>query len=350
MFTSGWIGTGWAAIVKGKQFLTPGLKQRIKGTVILLTSVLIPATIVGHFFGLERALPYGMAILYSMMFARVVSNLQAAAIITVGAVLAALSTVVGKDPLGAAALIFVAALLQGVTNYRATGVLTLAPAMVIFFGPGPIHLNWDEAALWVVAGGTTGVVISRLLRIHTPPVTVGQDISIKHGLVLGTLGAILIFVAMKGHWQHGYWAPLTLMMALRPVPGQRMSSLEGRLTGTMIGGVIALVTFRYLPHDALLVLGIVGLCLTVAFMQGRNYLLQALAMTPTLLVLVTLGDTGHATDFALQRIVFTALGVAVAVPGVYFLRWWDDQGPIKLPFLPPAPTQTDDPAEAEPKS
>ncbi|MEV8181109.1 FUSC family protein [Specibacter sp. NPDC078692] len=121
---------------------------------------------------------------------------------------------------------------------------------------------------------------------------------------------------------HGYWVAVTVLMALRPLANQRRETLNGRLIGTFLGAVIALLAVLLLPFWGALI--VAGLCLffLIWYSAGGAYLMQAMVLTPMLLIFASLGDLERGLELTIERVIFTIVGIAAAVLLALLLRRW----------------------------
>ncbi|PCC24776.1 hypothetical protein CIK75_11420 [Glutamicibacter sp. BW78] len=291
-------------------------------TLKLLAAILIPSALVSVLAGTSASMGFGMAVGLGMAVTPVSRPRQIAALIVVGAVLGALASWAGATPWAIAALMFFSAVLFAIANQRSAGLLSLAPIMVILFGPGPIDLSWWSAALWILGGGLVGFFITRLLKFQAPTLPVDRRSAWEHGLAVGILCAGVMFWSLTYHVPHGYWIAVTVLMALRPLADQRRETLNGRLIGTFLGAIIALLAVLFLPLWAAVVVAVLCLFTLVWYTMGGAYLMQALSLTPMLLIFASLGDVDRGFELTIERVVFTVVGIAAAVLVALLLRRW----------------------------
>lgn len=292
-------------------------------TLKLLVAILIPSGIVSVLWGPSASMGFGLAVGLGMAVTPVSRPRQAALLVVLGAALGGLASLAGSTPWAVAVLIFISAILSAVTNQRSAGLLSLAPIIVILFGPGPIDLSWWSAVLWILAGGAAGALITRLLKFRAPIVPVDRRTAWEHGTAVGLLCAAVMFWSLSNGIPHGYWIAVTVLMALRPLPNQRRETLNGRLVGTFLGAVVALLAVLFLPLWGALVVAVLCLFLLIWYSMGGAYLMQMLALTPMLLIFASLGDTERGFELTVERVVFTAIGFAAAVLLAILLRRWE---------------------------
>ncbi|MBD8044151.1 FUSC family protein [Arthrobacter sp. Sa2BUA2] len=294
-------------------------------TFKLLVAILIPSAIVSVLGGASASMGFGLAVGLGMAVTPVSRPRQAAMLVALGAALGGLASLAGSSPWAISVLIFVSAILNAISNQRSAGLLSLAPIMVILIGPGPIDLSWWSAVLWILAGGATGALITRLLKFQAPVLPVDKRTAWEHGLAVGLVCAAVMFWSLANDIPHGYWIAVTVLMALRPLPDQRRETLNGRLIGTFLGAVVALLAVVFLPSWGALIVAVLCLFFLVWYSMGGAYLMQALALTPMLLIFASLGDIERGFELTVERVIFTAIGFAVAVLAALLLRHWESR-------------------------
>jgi len=292
-------------------------------TLKLIVAILIPSVIVSLLAGPSASMGFGLAMGLGMAVAPVSRPRQSAVLMIVGAALGALASWADSTPWAIAALMFLSAILFAIANQRSAGLLSLAPVLVILFGPGPIQLTWWAAALWILAGALTGAAITRLLKFQAPTMPVDRRSAWEHGIAVGLLSAGIMYWALAAGIPHGYWAAVTVVMALRPLAAQRRETISGRLIGTLLGAIIALLAVLLLPMWAALVIAVLGLFFLVWYSMGGSYLMQTLALTPMLLIFASLGDVDRGFELTVERVLFTVVGIAAAVVLALVLHSWE---------------------------
>ncbi|MET4147631.1 FUSC family protein [Arthrobacter sp. UYCo732] len=294
-------------------------------TFKLLVAILIPSAIVSVLGGPSASMGFGLAMGLGMAVTPVSRPPQAALLVVLGATLGGLASLAGSTPWAIAALMFISAVLFSVTNQRSAGLLSLTPVMVILFGPGPINLSWWSAALWILAGGVVGAFITRLLKFQAPTLPVEKRTAWEHGMAVGLLCAAVMFWSLSNDIPHGYWIAVTVLMALRPLPDQRRETLNGRLIGTLLGAAVALLAVLFLPVWGAVIVAVLCLFCLVWYSMGGAYLMQAMALTPMLLIFASLGDVGRGFELTIERVIFTVIGIAAAVVVALLLRRWESR-------------------------
>lgn len=306
-------------------FLSRPLPGTLPTAIKLMVAILIPSVIVSIVGGPSASMGFGLAMGLGMAVAPISKPLHSTVLIVIGAALGALATLAGSTRWAIAVLTFLSAILFAITNQRSAGLLSLAPLLVILFGPGPISLSWWGAALWVLAGGAVGAAITHILKFTASVVPVPSRTAWEHGITVGVLCAAVMFWSLANDVPHGYWIAVTVLMALRPLPDQRRETLNGRLIGTLLGAVIAFLVVLFLPTWAAVVVAALFLFMLIWYTMGGAYLMQALALTPMLLIFASLGDVERGIELTLERVIFTVIGVGAAILLALLLRRWESR-------------------------
>lgn len=294
-----------------------------KFAAILLIAVTIPSSIATAIGGTHAGMAFGVAAGFTMAVAPFATTAQALGSAVLAAGLAAVSSWAGQTPWAVAGLMLLAALLQAVTNQHSAGLLTLAPVIVILFGPASLDLTPTTAFAYVVAGGIFGWLLMKVLRLRAEPSPVPTGVAWRHAIVVGVLSAAAMYWSLANQVEHGYWVAVTLVVALRPLPEQRSDTLRGRLLGTLFGAVIAFLVILVLPVPLAAAVAVVCLFLLAVYSMGGAYFMQTLFLTPMLLIFTTLGDAEKGLVYTGERVVYTIAGVGVGVAAAFVLDRWD---------------------------
>jgi uncharacterized membrane protein YccC len=160
----------------------------------------------------------------------------------------------------------------------------LAPAAANPLPPAPLIPN-----------ATTRLLISHMLRAAVC-VVASWALAKRLGLV------------------NGYWAPMTAMLVLKPGLSETETRGLARLTGTVAGCLAAALFAFAVGASAPWLLAGVGLTACAAFaLQKAHYALQTIAITATVVLLLTLAHVGDVMANAEHRLFATVLGGAMAL-------------------------------------
>lgn len=294
-----------------------------KFAVILLVAVMVPSSIATAIGGTYAGMAFGIAAGFTMAVTPFASTPQSLGSAVLAAGLAAASSWADDAPLAIAGLMLVAALLQALTNQFSAGLMTLAPAIVIIFGPTSLEFAPWEAFAYVLAGGVFGWLIMRVLKFTAERRPVPRDVAWRHAVVVGVLSAAAMYWALANNISHGYWIAVTLVVALRPLPEERADTLRGRLLGTLFGAIIAFVVIVFLPTPLAALVAAVCLFLLATYSMGGDYFMQTMFLTPMLLIFATLGDEEKGLVYTSERVFYTIIGVVIGVAAVFVLDRWD---------------------------
>lgn len=131
------------------------------------------------------------------------------------------------------------------------------------------------------------------------------------------------YVIHGGHW---YWAPLTVALVMKPDLGSVFVRAVLRAVGTSLGVVVGATLMFLLPKGYLLVASIAMLALAIPWAKSVSYGVQALVVTPLVLVLLDLiAQVPQTVDYGAERLVDTVVGAAIALVLGYFI-WPRRQG------------------------
>lgn len=124
---------------------------------------------------------------------------------------------------------------------------------------------------------------------------------------------------------HGYWIAVTVLMAQRPLPEERRDTLNGRLVGTFLGAISALLAVVFRPLWAALIVAVLSLFFLIGYTLGGAYIMQALTLTPMLLIFSSLGDLDRGLELTAERVGFTVVGIAAAAVVALVLLHWEQR-------------------------
>ena len=191
-----------------------------------------------------------------------------------------------------------------------------------YSGPVPVAGVRAEA---VFAGGAAQVLIVMFLA-RLAPSAAGRlppsapkppperRLVISHAL----RAAVCVDIALAAAWSLGlansYWAPMTAMLVLKPGLSDTHTRGIARLTGTVVGCVLASLYALAVAYYAPLLLVGIGLTAFAAYaLQKAHYAILTSAVTATVVLLLSLAQGGHALTNAEHRLIATVLGGAIAL-------------------------------------
>lgn len=294
-----------------------------KFAAILLVAIMIPSAVATAIGGTQAGMAFGLAAGFTMAVAPFAGTRQALGSAVIAAGLAAAASWADERAWAIAALMLVAAALQAVTNQFSAGLMTLAPIIVILFGPASLQFTPAAAFGYVLAGGVFGWLLVRVLKFTADRRPVPAEVAWRHAVVVGVLSAVAMYWTVANSIPHGYWIAVTLVVALRPLPEERADTLRGRLLGTLLGALIAFLVIVALPTLLAALVAAVCLYWLAVYSMSGNYFMQTLFLTPMLLIFATLGDEEKGLVYTGERVFFTVVGVAVGVVAAIVLDRWD---------------------------
>ena len=298
----------------------------LKNSAILIAIVLIPGLIASAIGGITASVTVGLCSGAAMSFGTLMRPRTAAlTTLLLGAAAAAGALVEGNLWLSGLA-VGLAIVLTAPANAYSAGMLMMAPILTMVFAVTDRGWPWWQAGLWGVIGGLVGLGIAKAMRFgQRPPQPLAPALAWRHAIVLGVAAGVSIVAAELLDLDHGYWVAVTLMVVLRPVPGERRDYVQQRLAGTLTGALIALLAVWALPQDLLLVAAFVFLVVLAAYAMSGNYFMQTMFLTPMLLLFLSAGgETEVTVALTLDRVVFTVIGAILAAAIALGMERWDE--------------------------
>lgn len=164
-----------------------------------------------------------------------------------------------------------------------------------------------------------------------------DSLVLRHAVRLGIACALGLWIAEAWHLYRGVWVPLTVAIILKPDFGGTRERVLGRVTGTVLGGLIAaaltdLLRDPWINLAALIPLGILAYSQkTVAYQRFVMFL------TMFVLVMLNLVDHGDWRD-PIFRAFDTALGGGIGLLAAYL--FWRRSPLVDLPERTAAALET----------
>ena len=306
------------------QFTLPG-PGTLKASAILIAIVLVPGFVASTVAGITASVTVGLCSGAAMSFGTLMRARTAAVVTLLLGAAAALGVLASGDPVTSGLAVALAILLTAPANAYSAGMLMMAPILTMVFAVTERGWPWWQAGLWGVIGGLVGLAIAQVMRFgQRPPQPVSRELAWRHAIVLGVAAGLSIVVAEVLALPHGYWVAVTLMVVLRPVPGERREYVQQRLAGTLAGAGIAMLVVWLVPAGLLLPAAFLFLVALAAYAMSGNYFMQTLFLTPMLLIFLSAGDEAEITvGLTLERVLFTVVGVALAAGLAWGMERWD---------------------------
>jgi hypothetical protein len=311
----------------------------LRSSAVLIGVVLVPGVVASAVGGLNASVCVGLCSGAAMTFGTLMRARTAALVTLLLGAAAALGALVAGNVWLSGLAVTVSILLTAPANAYSAGMLMMAPILTMVFAVTDRGWPWWQAGLWGTVGGLVGLGIALLMRFgQRPPEPVPRGLAWRHAVVLGAAAGVAIVVAELLELPHGYWLAVTLIVVLRPVPGERRDYVRQRLAGTLAGAALALLVVWLVPADWLTVAAFACLVVLAAYAMSGNYFMQTLFLTPMLLIFLSVEDVEEAT-FALtvERVVYTVVGAGLAVLVAWGMERWDERVGDVPPPSSPAP-------------
>src|SRR5258708_31676262 len=150
----------------------------------------------------------------------------------------------------------------------------------------------------------------------------------RHALRLGFTATLGQTIATILQLPRGYWIPVVILFILNPNFGGTLQRAVLRLTGTVLGGLIAAAFSLTIQEEVILMAILPLLAFAALSVRPINYGLYTLALTPMIMVMLDVGHTAN-WETSFLRVLHTFIGGIIAVVGGYlFFPIWEKQ---KLP-------------------
>jgi len=140
----------------------------------------------------------------------------------------------------------------------------------------------------------------------------------RHALRLGFATAVGGLLASTQHLARGYWIPMTAVIVLKPNFGGTVQRSLQRVTGTILGAMIASLIVLTLREEWLLWALLPVLAFATFACRNFNYTLFSLAQTPMVLLMLDIAHPITAVDSFL-RLFNTIIGSVLALLAGYLL-------------------------------
>jgi uncharacterized membrane protein YccC len=255
------------------------------------------------------------------------------------AVSALVGSVLGGHPLAFAAVLALWAGFCGLATTLGAGawwsVLQWVIALLVASSrPGSLLAGADRAALVLAGGALQTLVVSAAWRLRLAPEVVRHPLppaplrtaarllrrhltlrapTGRYALVVAAATAGMDLIARQLSLPNGYWAPMTLLILMKPAFKDTLDRGVQRMLGTLGGaGVATLLAALLRPTEAVTA----GLCVALAFgcysLLRVNYLAYSLCITAYIAFMLTLAGYPEPA-VAVARVVGTLAGGLAAL-------------------------------------
>ncbi len=153
----------------------------------------------------------------------------------------------------------------------------------------------------------------------------------RHALRLGLATAIAGVLASLVHIVRGYWIPMTAVIVLKPNFGGTVQRSVQRVTGTVLGALLAAFIVLDLPEPWLLWSVLPVLAFATFATRNYNYTLFSFSLTPMVLLMLDIAHPIKPADSFL-RVLHTIIGSILALLAGYLLfpTWESRRLPIRI--------------------
>ena len=149
---------------------------------------------------------------------------------------------------------------------------------------------------------------------------------LRHTLRVTVVGMVDVIVMRAIHVNHGFWLPMTSIILLQPYSAGTTRKSVQRVTGTVLGGILAAILAAAIPSQAWMIPLITLLATLTVATFAVDYALYCFFLTPTF-VLLSLPHP-HDWRYAGIRIGTTLVGAVIAIVAMRYL--WPERAEEEL--------------------
>ncbi|MFC1418922.1 FUSC family protein [Streptacidiphilus cavernicola] len=151
---------------------------------------------------------------------------------------------------------------------------------------------------------------------------------LRHALRVGAVAALGETIGLQLPFEHGYWAPLTAVMVMRPDFSQTYSRGVARIAGTVLGVLVASVVLLLSGPGTWVCAGLAVACIAGAYTTIRTgYAVMSACVTGYVVFLLAMDGSGVFSTGE-QRVGQTLLGGALALAAYAVFPTWQT---VRLP-------------------
>ena len=152
---------------------------------------------------------------------------------------------------------------------------------------------------------------------------------LRHTLRVSIVGMVDVIVMRAIHINHGFWLPMTSIILLQPYSAGTTRKSVQRVTGTVLGGILAAILAAAIPSQAWMIPLITLLAAFTVATFAVDYAIYCFFLTPTF-VLLSLPHP-HDWRYAGIRIGTTLAGALIAIVAMRLL--WPERAEEELSRL-----------------
>ncbi|QMU69292.1 FUSC family protein [Streptacidiphilus sp. P02-A3a] len=151
---------------------------------------------------------------------------------------------------------------------------------------------------------------------------------LRHAVRVGVVAAVGEILGRSLPFQHGYWAPMTAVMVMRPDFSQTYARGVARLAGTVLGVVVATGIIRLTHPSAWICAGLAVVSIGGAYLLMRTgYAAMSTCITGYVVFLLAMGGEAN-TSTVEDRVLLTLLGGLLALIAYAVFPTWQT---VRLP-------------------
>jgi uncharacterized membrane protein YccC len=156
-----------------------------------------------------------------------------------------------------------------------------------------------------------------------------ESAMLRHTLRMMIVGMVDVVVMRAIHINHGFWLPMTSIILLQPYSAGTTRKSVQRVTGTVLGGILAAILAAAIPSQAWMIPVITLLATLTVATFAIDYAIYCFFLTPTF-VLLSLPHP-HDWRYAGIRIGTTLVGALIAIVAMRLL--WPERAEEELSRL-----------------
>jgi Fusaric acid resistance protein-like len=240
-----------------------------------------------------------------------------------------LGVVAAGHPVWAGLAVAGLTLLQWPAGPRVGGALAFLP-IIAALGASVGLPSAESFAMWTAVGVALISLLAAASRLQAPVAAIPVHLARRHALVTAAATAAALYLCLENGVTHGYWLVVTLVLVLRPMPGETTAGARDRTLGTLAGAAVAIAAVITLPAALIVVFLVACLVLTLAWAVAKDVRRQTLYSTPIVILAGSSGVAGTSVGVALERLLFTVAAALIAVVLAGLLHWWDIRVPRGL--------------------
>ncbi|MGA9378370.1 MAG: FUSC family protein, partial [Phormidium sp.] len=112
-------------------------------------------------------------------------------------------------------------------------------------------------------------------------------------LRIAIVASFAMLVSVNFYWHRGYWIALTVLFVFKPDYGATMQTLVQRISGTVVGAIIAAGLVLEIHDLRILLVIVIFVAFLSAAMRYVNYALFVLLLTLLIIIVLNLTKPGN---------------------------------------------------------